>query len=260
MDTSNHLEYAKKMVIVPPELIARLEHNNNSTQQVSSSSSSLDAEMSRILSDKRLADNDKWKLYQQVLQRHLNINASKRESINLPIVDTDMGLIQNNMQRTAAALVDEIVESFPKIYKSEARSLLRTMARNGDRISWDSSGFVYVQNKMIPNSNIVDILHSIVRARKSNPLPTGWHEVMQALKEMHIPSTYINNVDALRFLGHEVAEPSIISPGRGMYQSPIRTPILNRLRPRADKSPSRIPTSNLENWEPFTPPHISRKQ
>src|SRR5436190_2710908 len=253
MDTSNHLEYAKKMVIVPPELIARLEHNNNSTQQVSSSS--LDAEMSRILSDKRLADNDKWKLYQQVLQRHLNINAC------INIVDTDMGLIQNNMQRTAAALVDEIVESFPKIYKSEARSLLRTMARNGDRISWDSSGFVYVQNKMIPNFNIVDILHSIVRARKSNPLPTVWHEVMQAMKEMHIASTYINNVDALRFLGHEVAEPSIISPGRGMYHSPpIRTPILNRLRPRADKSPSRIPTSNLENWEPFTPPHISRKQ
>src|SRR5436190_2660251 len=117
MDTSNHLEYAKKMVIVPPELIARLEHNNNSTQQVNSNS--LDAEMQRILSDKRLADNDKWKLYQQVLQRNFHISATKRESINLPIVDTDMSLIQDKMQRTDAALVDETVESFLKIYKSE---------------------------------------------------------------------------------------------------------------------------------------------
>ena len=262
MDTSNNLEYAKKMVIVPPELIARLEHNNTSHQS-SSSSSNLDAEMTRILNDKRLADNDKWKLYQQVLQRHLHVSATKREPIGLPIVDTEMGLVESKMQRSAAALVDEIVESFPKIYKSEARSLLRCMARKGDLISWDSDGFVYVENKIIPNSNIVDILHSIVRARKVNPLPTGWREVMQALKDMHIPITYINNEEAKRFLGHEVVDPPITSPGTSSYQSPGRTPMMNRLRPRAKLSPSRPTTttaSSLDSWEPFTPRSGRRQQ
>src|SRR5436190_13399772 len=187
------------------------------------------------------------------------MTAAKREPINLPIVDTEMGETQDRMQRTATDLVDELVQYFPKIYKSEARSLLRTMARRDDLVSWDSDGFVYVKNQKIPGSNIVDILHSIVRVRKVDPLPVGWHEVMQALKEMRIPSTYICNEVALRFLGQEPGR-TTASPRSVMYSPPAssatpplkRTPILQRLRPRPlNQGPSYIP-NDLSSWEPFT--------
>jgi len=244
-------------VVVPPELIARLEHNKSAAGAAAAAeNNNLDAEMTRILNDKQLDDSEKWKLYQQVLQRHLHMTAAKREPINLPIVDTEMGATQDRMQRTATALVDELVESFPKIYKSEARSLLRTMARRDDLVSWDSDGFVYVKNQKIPGSNIVDILHSIVRVRKVDPLPVGWHEVMQTLKEMRIPTTYICNEEALRFLGQEPGR-TTASPRSVMYSpssasTPKRTPILQRLRPRPlNQGPSYIP-NDLSSWEPFT--------
>src|SRR5436190_9077604 len=251
--------YARKMVVVPPELIARLEQNKSTVGAAAVENNNLDSEMTRILNDKQLGDNEKWKLYQQVLQRHLHMTAAKREKNNLPIVDTEMGATQDRMQRTATALVDELVESFPKIYKSEARSLLRTMARRDDLVSWDSDGFVYVKNQKIPGSNIVDILHSIVRLRKVDPLPVGWHEVMQALKEMRIPITYICNEAALRFLGQEPGRTGT-SPGSAMYSpsSSKRTPILQRLRPRPNnQGPSYIP-NDLSSWEPFTTTPRSR--
>ena len=270
------MEYAKKMVVVPPELIARLEHTNSTAAAQPASISNLDTEMTRILSDKRLADNDKWKLYQQVLQRHLHVSAVKREPINLPIIDTEMALAEDRMQRTSIALVDELVESFPKIYKSEARALLKAMANRDDLVSWDSDGFVYVNNKKIPNSNITDIMHSIVRARKIDPLPAGWHEVMQALKDMRIPSTFVNNEAALRFLGREIVPSPITSPGTALYSSPDKsmssllkkarasaspsrtttpasTPIARRLRSRQDKSPSML------GWESFSRARQSKK-
>src|SRR5436190_17324329 len=254
--------YARKMVVVPPELIARLEHNKSTVG--AAENNNLDVEMTRILNDKQLGDNEKWKLYQQVLQRHLHMTAAKREPINLPIVDTEMGETQDRMQRTATALVDELVESFPKIYKSEARRLLRTMARRDDLVSWESDGFVYVKNQKIPGSNIVDILHTIVRVRKVDPLPFGWHEVMQTLKEMRIPTTYICNEEALRFLGQEPGR-TTASPRSVMYSPPAssatplkRTPILQRLRPRPlNQGPSYIP-NDLSSWEPFTSTPRSR--
>jgi len=69
------MEHAKKMIVVPQELIARL--NNGGGEKTGGSSDSLDTEMHRILNDKRLDDNDKWKQYQQVLQRHLHFSANK---------------------------------------------------------------------------------------------------------------------------------------------------------------------------------------
>lgn len=235
------MEYAKKMVVVPQELIERLQTGEDGRR----SDNSLDAEMHHILNDKRIDDGEKWKQYQQVLQRFLHFSASKREPINLPVVETEIGKTQERMHRTASALVDELVDTFPKIYKGDARNLLRAMARTGDLVSWDGEGAVYVRNVKIPNSNIVDIMHNIVRVRKVDRLPVGWREVMGALKEMNIPTEYINNPTALQMLGRERGDTSVpVSPGSVMYSAP---PTHRRLR-RSEDAPSPV-----QRWEPYTP-------
>src|SRR5436190_23434196 len=260
MNATNNLQYAKKMVVVPQELITRLEQHSNPSvsTNIKHNSSGLDAEMTRILHDKEMDDNEKWKQYQQVLQRHLHMTSTKREPINLPIVETEFGLsqdrkqtqeetIREQMQRSSSALVDEIVDSFPKTYKNETRSLLRTLARKGD-ISWDSDNHVYIRNQKIPNSNIVDILHSIVRTRKTDPPPPGWYEVMHALKDMRIPTTYINNAAALRFLNHEPIASTSTSSSE--IAATRRVPSTRRLTSR--QSTSRQSTGGV--WESFTTP------
>jgi len=246
------MEYAKKMVIVPPELISRLQHQS-STDTHRASNSRLDEEMHRILNDKSLGDNEKWKHYQQVLHRHLQVTAHQRTPINLPIVDTESST-DDGMHRTSSALVDEIVDSFPKTYKQTARNLLKAMTRRSDIINWDSDGAVFVRNEKIPSSNIVDILHSIVKIRKMTDKPAGWDHVMSAIKEMNIPREYINNEAALQFLGYKSRLQDVMSsytfsrPNVSLLQS---TPLANRLRSRAQGA--HLDVSPIPQWESFTP-------
>ena len=73
------MEHVKKMVVVPQELIDRLNSNNVMTQpRQQSSAGGLDTEMHRILNDKHLDDVEKWKQYQQVLRRFLHLTSQQR--------------------------------------------------------------------------------------------------------------------------------------------------------------------------------------
>jgi len=80
------MEHAKKMVVVPQELIERMREGEPTPPVGRGSGGGLDAEMHRILNDKRLDDNEKWKQYQQILQRFLHASAAKRRGISIPIV------------------------------------------------------------------------------------------------------------------------------------------------------------------------------
>lgn len=226
------MEHARKMVIVPQELIEKIE------ERPAQKTNTLDTEMHRILMDKKLDDSTKWKLYNQVLQKFLHYAENTRKPIKLPILDTEMS---TDEQRSSNALLDELVETFPKFYKPDARSLLKTMIRS-NIIAWDSDGTIYVHNKPINGSNIVDVMHSIIRVRKTSTRPTGWQEVMTALKELNVPSKFIGSHDALRFLGRQDLITPIMTP------SSPSTPLRERLRTRA------TPTlTSLDRWEPYTP-------
>lgn len=233
------MEHVKKMVVVPQEVIARL--TSNETQK-RSGSDSLDAEMHRILNDKLLNDNEKWKQYQQVLQRYLHFAATKRRDISLPIVEerekVNDGGAFDRAHRESTALIDELVDTFPKIYKNEARNLLRFMNRGP--VTWNARGVVSVNGEEIPGSNIVDILHTVVRARKTSRLPTGWAEVMSSLKESNVPKEYVYSPAALQYLGERGDNSS--SPTPLLRTTPIR----DRLRPRLNRPVSPGPNARRQ--------------
>lgn len=265
------MEHAKKMVVVPQELIERLREGSSKGSSSNKPNASLDAEMHRILSDKRLDDTEKWKQYQQVLQRFLHFSMVKRQPIGLSIIDDEGGEdTAGSIRRESAALLEEVVETFPKIYKTEARSLLRFMNRQGSPITWDAQGVVHVNGEIIPDSNIVDIMHSVVRVRKVDRLPPGWHNVMTVLKNMNVPKEYVGNPAARRFLGvgpDTVSSPTTVTSSfaTSTPMPPLRkTPMLDRLRPRSPRPSARrrLITGEeaadekpldfiLDNWEQF---------
>ena len=141
----------------------------------------------------------KWKLYQQVLQRFLHITSANRQPVNIPKVENKD---ESNNKPINENEIEDIVDSLPIAYRNESRALLRTLIKRGaDHIRWDDIGTVYVNGIRLSNSNIVDIIHSIVRTRKTSHLPNGWVQVRRVLKDMNEPSTYIGNPAALQFLG-----------------------------------------------------------
>lgn len=193
------MENAKKMIIVSPDVLQRIQNTQLSLSPSSSPSSvgkvagdtvsELDREMTRLLNNKSLGDQDKWEQYQQVLQRYLHFATQKRKPIQLPVVEMDV----NDDRQTNSVLGNEqIVETFTKNYKKDARNFLKFLDGKKDLISWDDDGVVYIHREKIPHSNIIDLLHDVIRVRKSIQ-PPGWEQLLQILKEINIPNEFVTN-------------------------------------------------------------------
>lgn len=185
------MEKAKKMVLVSPELLEKIREHSQTSSKTSTSDtvSALDSEMLRLLNDKTLSDHEKWNQYQQVLQRFLHFKAVKRAPLQVPVVDTTTTTTTDKHPNLD---IDEIVGTFPKTYKQDARNFLRAIEKKSELFDWDNDGVVYIRGERIPNSNVIDLLHDIIRTRKST-YPPGWYQLMHLLGQMNMPHEFITN-------------------------------------------------------------------
>lgn len=210
------MENAKKMIIVSPQdVLQRLQSTQLPSSSPTSSSSTssvskvpsdtvseLDREMSRLLNNKNLGDQDKWEQYQQVLQRYLHFASQRRKPIHLPVVDMEVdddGDGGSSSTVNSAVSNEEIVETFTKTYKQTVRNFLKALDGKKELISWDKEGAVYIRKYKIPKSNIIDLLHDVIRARKSIQ-PPGWEQLMHVLKEINIPNEFVTNPFSQEYL------------------------------------------------------------
>lgn len=277
------MEHTKKMVVIPQEVFNRLQANvvDKNPQTNLSSETSLDAEMQKIMNNKSMDDSEKWKIYKQALQRFLHIAEHNRQPISIPIVET--GDSRRMFTNVEGGPVEEIVETFSKTYRTNARNILRFMKRDGSLISWDSEYSVYVNGVKIKDSNLVDILNCIVKVRVRDYKPPGWVEVLNALKAMNVPKDYITNIRALKVLNAEYRATYTRGGGsdeegegegeeedaRSSTESLLRTPLRDRLRSGRGKLATSTPVkaaaaasefsflnrtdpiSHLDKWEPY---------
>lgn len=260
------MENARKMVIVPQELIDKFQSFDSSQKSAKRAYKSLDDEMEEIMKNKRFDDSEKWKLYNQVLQRFLNLASNKRKPINIPIVNTTF---TDQTQRQPLQeewneepqthyippnQIEEITGSFSKAYQNDARSLLRFMIRNGSPISWDNNLELYIDGKKIPGSNIVDLTHYVVRARSAQSLPEGARTLLNVLKQMNVPKEYFHNRRALQ---HLTDDPDAEIPPSPLADNEVplrRTPMRDRLRSRERRNiVNQSFLESLDNWEPYEP-------
>lgn len=232
------MEHARKMVVVPHEVFERLQAKtaaatNESHQQTAKRTHpTLDDEMESIMNDKKLDDSEKWKLYNQVLQRFLNKASINRQPLNIPILDTtpDIGMMmmrgeqyedigeevvrdnneqqqRRNVDRVYQAQIEDIAETFTKTYRNDARQLLRFMSRpqrdGNQSFGWTDNNEVIIDGRTIPGSNIVDLTHAIVRTRAVGRLPVGWNRMINVLKRANVPKEYIHNKRALEELNND---------------------------------------------------------
>lgn len=253
------MENAKKMIIVSQEALQRVnQQQGNQTTRHNDTVSELDREMLRLLNDKTLSDTEKWNQYQQVLQRYLHFASQNRKPLNLPVLD----LNESGQSISINAISDEsIVETFTKTYKQDVRNFLKAIENKTDLIKWDKSGSVYIRGTQVPNSNIIDLIHDVIRARKSTK-PPGWEQLLHVLKEINIPNEFVTNPVSRQYLTQLKAGDSITSSGgtNSFFETSqefnLDTPPGSPKQARSLRSQTELktPTSRKQyKWEPFVP-------
>ena len=192
---------------------------------------SLDGEIKQILDSNNASIHDKALAYQQTLQKYIKRidQVSHRQSHTEP---QQRRLEADPTQPDDSLLKIEkrIVDSLPATLQRKG-SLLMSYLKDGANIGWNERGELKIKDQLIPGTNISDLVHETLRARKLDAAPKGWKLYADVLKESNIPKDLIGN--KARWESSDIAEfipPSPATPrrkkskqknqtGRGMSRS-----------------------------------------
>ena len=95
----------------------------------------------------------------------------------------------------------------PKTLSLKTAVLLNLMHAS-NRISWDPTGVVSIDNNVVPGSNIIDLVHDVVRKRKNPRNPVGIHTFKQFLHEINIPKELISFQFGAGLVKHRIPKKS----------------------------------------------------
>jgi hypothetical protein len=167
---------AEKMILIPQDAVQRM-HGDQTNMK------SLDKEMSTILSSK-MNDSEKWKKYNQVLQRYLHYSGERRKPVELAVNSEKKDFI-----------LESLISTVPVMYKRKALHCFELL-KTSNLVSWDTSGVVSIKGTRIPGSHIVELINDVLRYRK-NSEPEGWRPFAKALADLNVSKEIIGNKDRI---------------------------------------------------------------
>lgn len=283
------MENTKKMLLVEPDFIERLKRNDSVPENVSSR---LDGEMQKILKSKindrekwalysqalqrflHFVESDRKPFKIPIVMegidqlndenRDLNLKVNKKEedesnesvaNKTLPEGDVSPNTVttpSGTNPETVLFSPSRIVDNLPKSYEKKTKTLLACIISNKPNIWWKTNGEVVINNRTIPNSNILDLVSDTVRSLK-RPKPTGWEEFASFLRDIKVPTSCIGNPTNLEFINKSQSiEPHTSSASKSAQSSSsfkdtsTSTPLSSGLLRKAKKK-----KIDWERWTPY---------
>ncbi|KAJ2949729.1 hypothetical protein O0L34_g15661 [Tuta absoluta] len=257
------MESAKKMILIEPEVIERLKSDNASTKNLSR----LDEEMHKVINTK-IDDREKWPLYLQTLQRYLHFIGEDRKPLQIPILPFDEK--ENEIKETVKSekapdneetstettyngyTKSELLAFIPKTYKLRGELLIDILLKNKDKISWNEKGTVFVCNREVRKSNIVDLLSDILRPLK-NSSPYGWEDFAHVLKDLSVPLSFIGNPKRATYIRVLSQSPANARTTKDVSKEAENSTPDYFSTPKLTSSGSKVKLAKKINWEKWTP-------
>ena len=150
----------------------------------------LDAEMTSILDRPDIGVSEKVRLYNQMLLRYNDMTKTHaNEPTGVVLVnDEKVGNDDNNDEENDT--LSEIVATMPKSLQLKAGMLT---ARLKKIVDWNDRSELLHEGVAIPGSNITDLVHDLVRRRKTFE-PVGWQQLAGQLRGSNMPMELVGNI------------------------------------------------------------------
>ena len=181
----------KKMVLVDPtQLYVK---TTPVPDPMADSVLSLDGEIKQILDSSLPSVHDKALAYQQTLQKYIKRidQFSHRQSHTEPQqrrLETEPTQTDDSLLKIEKRVVDSLPASLQR-----KGNLLMNYLKEGANIGWNERGELKIKDQLIPGTNISDLVHETLRARKLDAAPKGWKLYADVLKDSNIPQDLIGN-------------------------------------------------------------------
>lgn len=165
----------KKAILVPADF-------NLQRKPIDEPLENLDTEMLRILQSQNLSPDVKIRQYNQTLQRYMALKTDRDKPYSLEITNTE----------PPKTLDETILKGLPPT-KIEMGRMLLDFINKQDNIIVEKNKEVTINGTRIPHSNIIDLVHDLVRDRKTHLPAIGSNKFLDALRLANIPLEYIGN-------------------------------------------------------------------
>ena len=148
------------------------------------------SEMTSILDGSDADESEKVRLYNQALLRY-NDMTKARAAKPIPVV---VEVKKKEAAATTASVVEpaDIVGTLPKTLQMKGRQLLSA-------VTWNERGELIHKGVAIRGSNAVDLVHDLLRNRKT-PDPVGWQQFANQMRAANIPMELVGNVTRRLYL------------------------------------------------------------
>ena len=182
--------HVRKMALVDPRLLKSLRENPTPLPDaIDTALRDLNAEMTSILDGSDADESEKVRLYNQALLRY-NDMTKARSAKPIPVVVE----VKKEAAATTASVVEptDIVGTLPKTLQMKGRQLLSA-------VTWNERGELIHKGVAIRGSNAVDLIHDLLRNRKT-PDPVGWQQFANQMRAANIPMELVCNVTRRLYL------------------------------------------------------------
>ena len=182
--------HVRKMALVDPRLLKSLRENPTPLPDaIDTALRDIDAEMTSILDGSDADESEKVRLYNQALLRY-NDMTKARAAKPIPVVVE----VKKEAAATTALVVEptDIVGTLPKTLQMKGRQLLSA-------VTWNERGELIHKGVAIRGSNAVDLIHDLLRNRKT-PDPVGWQQFANQMRAANIPMELVGNVTRRLYL------------------------------------------------------------
>lgn len=195
------MNHAKKMVLVPEHTLERLQQRQNvNTNPLTARLNGLDHDISDVLKNNKLSDDEKVRQYSQTLQNYLSYyNQRKDQPVNVKIQQPPVPKPPekepqevHNEEQEENPMERDILRTLPKSAMERGQMLLKQIKENPSVMKWDDRGQLIYDGKPVVGSHISDLLNDLLRTNKG-AAPLGWEMFTKGLAKMNTPDNLVRN-------------------------------------------------------------------
>ena len=145
--------------------------------------------MTTILDRTDLDVSEKVRLYNQTLLRY-NDMAKFFAAKPTPVV-----VVKEKEHIDPPDVMADVVTTLPKALQEKGRQLMAHLKTT----KWNDSGELLHEGVAIPGSNLIDLVHDLLRKRKTTD-PVGWQQFANQMSAANIPMELVGNVARKRHI------------------------------------------------------------
>ena len=181
------MTHVRKMALIDSRLLETL--RTPMQPQIDPTLRALDAEMTTILDRTDLDVSEKMRLYNQTLLRY-NDMANFFAAKPTPVV-----VVKEKEQIDPPDVMADVVTTLPKALQEKGCQLMAHLKTT----KWNDRGELLHEGVAIPGSNVIDLVHDLLRKRKTTD-PIGWQQFANQMSAANIPMELVGNVARKRHI------------------------------------------------------------